>query len=152
VLPLHLPPLRDRKEDIPLLVDHFIQKYNLLHRLNLRGVSEASLARLLEYPWPGNVRELENAVERSMILTLGEKIEPDSLPSEVLGERAPWKKEIWGEDLSIKKASRVMEEELIRRALKKTKGNRTQAARLLEISHPALLSKIKEFGINGSDL
>ena len=152
VLPLHLPPLRDRKEDIPLLVDHFIQKYNQQHRLNLRGVTESSLARLLEYPWPGNVRELENAIERAMILTLSEKIESDSLPSEVLGERAPWKKEIWGEELSIKKASRIMEEELIRRALKKTKGNRTQAVRLLEISHPALLSKMKEFGINGSDL
>jgi two-component system response regulator AtoC len=152
VLPLRLPPLRDRKEDIPLLVGHFIQKYNQQHRLNLQGVSESSLARLLEYPWPGNVRELENAIERAMILTMGEKIESDSLPSEVLGERAPWKKEIWGEDLSIKKGSRIMEEELIRRALKKTKGNRTQAARLLEISHPALLSKIREFGINGSDL
>jgi two-component system response regulator AtoC len=152
VLPLHLPPLRDRKEDIPLLVDHFIQKYNQQHRLNLQGVTESSLARLLEYPWPGNVRELENAIERAMILTLSEKIESDSLPSEVLGERAHWKKEIWGEELSIKKASRIMEEELIRRALKKTKGNRTQAVRLLEISHPALLSKMKEFGINGSDL
>jgi len=152
VLPLHLPPLRDRKEDIPLLVDHFIQKYNQQHRLNLQGVTESSLARLLEYPWPGNVRELENAIERAMILTLSEKIESDSLPSEVLGERAPWKKEIWGEELSIKKASRIMEEELIRRALKKTKGNRTQAVRLLEISHPALLSKMKEYGINGSDL
>ncbi len=151
VLPLHLPPLRERKEDIPLLVDHFIQKFNQQHRLNLQGVTENSLARLLEYPWPGNVRELENSIERAMILTLGEKIESDSLPSEVLGERAPWKKEIWGEELSIKKASRVMEEELIRRALKKTKGNRTQAARLLEISHPALLSKMKDFGINGSD-
>ncbi len=151
VLPLHLPPLRDRKEDLPLLVDHFIQKYNQQHRLNIQGVSESSLARLLEYPWPGNVRELENAIERSMILTLGEKIESDSLPSEVLGERAPWKKEIWGEELSIKKGSRIMEEELIRRALKKTKGNRSQAVRLLEISHPALLSKMKEFGINGSD-
>jgi two-component system response regulator AtoC len=151
VLPLHLPPLRDRKEDIPLLVDHFIQKYNQQHRLNLQGVTESSLARLLEYPWPGNVRELENAIERAMILTLGEKIESDSLPSEVLGERAPWKKEIWGEELSIKKGSRIMEEELIRRALKKTKGNRTQASRLLEISHPALLSKMKAFGINGPD-
>ena len=152
VLPLHLPPLRERKEDIPLLVDHFIQKYNQRHRLNLQGVTEGSLARLLEYPWPGNVRELENAIERAMILTLGEKIESGSLPSEVLGEGAPWKKEIWGEELSIKKASRIMEEELIRRALKKTKGNRTQAVRLLEISHPALLSKMKEYGINGSDL
>ena len=91
-------------------------------------------------------------MERAMILTQGERIESDSLPSEILGERAPWKREIWGEELSIKKASRIMEEELIRRALKKTKGNRTQAVRLLEISHPALLSKMKEYGINGSDL
>ena len=151
VLPLHLPPLRERKEDIPLLVDHFLKKYNDQHRLDIRGVTENALARLLEYPWPGNVRELENTMERAMILTQGERIESDSLPSEILGERAPWKKEIWGEELSIKKASRIMEEVLIRRALKKTKGNRSQAARLLEISHPALLSKIKEYGINGAD-
>jgi two-component system response regulator AtoC len=151
VLPLHLPPLRERKEDIPLLVEHFLQKYNDQHRLSIRGVTENALARLLEYPWPGNVRELENTMERAMILTQGDKIESDSLPSEVLGERAPWKREIWGEELSIKKASRVMEEELIRRALKKTKGNRSQAARLLEISHPALLSKIKEYGVSGTD-
>jgi two-component system response regulator AtoC len=151
VLPLHLPPLRERKEDIPLLVEHFLKKYNDQHRLSIRGVTENSLARLLEYPWPGNVRELENTMERAMILTQGERIESDSLPSEILGERAPWKREIWGEELSIKKASRIMEEVLIRRALKKTKGNRSQAARLLEISHPALLSKIKEYGINGAD-
>ena len=151
VLPLHLPPLRERKEDIPLLVEHFFQKYNEQHRLNIQGVTENALARLLEYPGPGNVRELENTMERAMILTQGDKIESDSLPSEVLGERAPWKREIWGEELSIKKASRVMEEELIRRALKKTKGNRSQAARLLEISHPALLSKIKEYGISANE-
>jgi two-component system response regulator AtoC len=151
VLPLHLPPLRERKEDIPLLVEHFLQKYNDQHRLNIRRVTENALARLLEYPWPGNVRELENTMERAMILTQGERIESDSLPSEVLGERAPWKREIWGEELSIKKGSRVMEEELIRRALKKTKGNRSQAVRLLEISHPALLSKIKEYRITETD-
>jgi len=151
VLPLHLPPLRGRKEDIPLLVEHFIQKYNRLHRLNIQGISENALARMLEYPWPGNVRELENAIERAMILTQEPRIEADCLPSEVLGERAPWKREVWGEELSIKKASRAMEGELIRRALKKTKGNRSQAAKLLEISHPALLSKIKEYGVGGGE-
>ena len=151
VLPLHLPPLRGRKEDIPLLVGHFVQKYNSLHRLKIQGVSENALARMIEYPWPGNVRELENAIERAMILTQETSIEADCLPSEVLGERAPWKKDLWGEELSIKKANRVMEGELIRRALKKTKGNRSQAAKLLEISHPALLSKIKEYSIDGSE-
>jgi two-component system response regulator AtoC len=102
---------------------------------------------MLEYSWPGNVRELENAVERAMILSQEPRIEAHCLPSEFLGERSPWRREVWGEDLSIKKASRVMERELIRRALKKTKGNRSRAAKLLEISHPALLSKMKEYEI-----
>ncbi len=147
VLPLHLPPLRERKEDIPLLVDHFIRKYNEQHRLNTEGISEDALVRFLEYPWPGNVRELENAVERAMILVQGKRIGPDCLPSEVLGGRAPLKSELLGEEFSIKKASRVLEEELIRKTLRKTKGNRSQASKLLEISHPSLLSKMKEFGI-----
>ena len=147
VLPVHLPPLRERKEDIPLLVEHFIHKYNEQHALNTEGVAEDVLARLLEYSWPGNVRELENAIERAMILTQGKKIEADCLPSEVLGTRPSWKKDLWGDEYSIKKASRSMEEDLIRKALKKTGGNRSQATKILEISHPALLSKIKEYGI-----
>ena len=147
VLPVHLPPLRERKEDIPLLIDHFIHKYNHQHGLNTEGVAEGALARLLDYSWPGNVRELENAVERAMILTQGKKIEADSLPSEVLGMHPSWKKNLWGDEYSIKKANRSMEEDLIRKALKKTGGNRSQAAKVLEISHPALLSKIKEYGI-----
>lgn len=149
VLPLHLPPLREKKEDIPLLVDHFIHKYNEQHGLNTEGVSEDALARLLEYSWPGNVRELENAIERAMILAQGKKIEADCLPSEVLGTRPSWGKDLWGDEFSIKKGNRIMEEELIRKALKKTSGNRTQASKILEISHPALLSKIKEYGIEG---
>ena len=149
VLPVHLPPLRERKEDIPLLVEHFIHKYNEQHRLNTEGAAEDVLARLLEYSWPGNVRELENAIERAMILAQGKKIEADCLPSEVLGTRPSWKKDLWGDEYSIKKASRIMEEELIRKALKKTGGNRSHAVKILEISHPALLSKIKEYEIQG---
>jgi len=147
VLPVHLPPLRERKEDIPLLVEHFIHKYNEQHGLNTEGAAEDVLARLLEYSWPGNVRELENAIERAMILAQGKKIEADCLPSEVLGTRPSWKKDLWGDEYSIKKASRIMEEELIRKALKKTGGNRSHAVKILEISHPALLSKIKEYGV-----
>jgi len=146
VLPIHLPPLRERKEDIPLLVDHFIHKYNNEHGLHTEGLTEEAMARLLEYSWPGNVRELENAIERAMILAQGKKIGAECLPSEVLGERVPWKRDL-GEEFSIKKANRIMEEELIRKALRKTKGNRTQAAKILEISHPSLLTKIKEYGI-----
>jgi two-component system response regulator AtoC len=76
-----------------------------------------------------------------MILAQGKKIGADCLPPEVLKERIPW------DEFSIKKASRILEEELIRKALKKTSGNRSQAVRILEISHPALLSKMKEYGI-----
>ncbi|MDI6755816.1 MAG: sigma-54 dependent transcriptional regulator, partial [Thermodesulfobacteriota bacterium] len=115
VLPLHLPPLREKKEDIPLLVEHFIHKYNEQHGLNTEGVSEDALARLLEYSWPGNVRELENAVERAMILAQGRRIEAEYLPSEVLGTTPTWKKDLWGEEFSIKKGNRIMEEELIRK-------------------------------------
>ena len=149
VLPLHLPPLRDRKEDIPLLVDHFIHKYNEIHHLSSEGVSEEVLGWLLEYSWPGNVRELENTIERAMILAQGQKIGVDCLPSEILGQRPAWKKEIWAEEFSIKKANRMLEEDLIRKALKRTGGNRSQAAKILEISHPSLLSKIKEYNIEG---
>jgi two-component system response regulator AtoC len=103
---------------------------------------------LMEYSWPGNVRELENVVRRSMILSPSRRIDARLLPSEVLeGRWAPFKRDFGKEELSIKKAARIMEEQLIRKALKKTKGNRTQASRILEISHPALLSKMKRYGI-----
>ncbi len=149
VLPLHLPPLREKKEDIPLLVDHFIRKYNQEHHLEVEGFTGEAMALLLDYSWPGNVRELENVIKRSMILTPGRKIDTTYLPSEVLGGRARWEREPRGEGFSIKKAARSMEEDLIRKALKKTGGNRTQASRILEISHPALLSKIKKYEIDG---
>ncbi len=105
------------------------------------------MALLLEYAWPGNVRELENAIERAMILSQDQKIEPDCLPPEVRGEAGLSKEFFFGNELSVKKATRTLEADLIRRALKKTGGNRSQAARILEISHPALLSKIREYGI-----
>jgi two-component system response regulator AtoC len=148
VLPLRLPPLREKKEDIPLLVDHFIQEFNQQHHLEVEGVSEETMDFLMEYSWPGNVRELENVVRRSMILSPSRRIDARLLPSEVLeGRWAPFKRDFGKEELSIKKAARIMEEQLIRKALKKTKGNRTQASRILEISHPALLSKMKRYGI-----
>jgi two-component system, NtrC family, response regulator AtoC len=147
VLPLQLPPLRERKEDISLLAEHFIGKYNREHGLAVEGLAEPAMALLLEYAWPGNVREMENAIERAMILSPDCRIGPESLPPEIRnGARLPG--EIFtGNELSIKKAARLLEADLIRRALQKTGGNRSQASRILEISHPALLSKIREYGI-----
>lgn len=149
VLQINLPPLRERKEDIPLLIEHFIQKYNERHNLSIEGISEEALAFLLDYSWPGNVRELENIIERAMILAQGRKITSENLPTEIKSPEQNRIKKLMEEEISIKKATRLLEEELIRKALKKTGGNRTQAAKILEISHPALLSKIKEYGIEG---
>jgi len=136
VMPIHIPPLRERKEDIPLLVDHFVAKYNDRMGKSIEGLEPKALKQLLEYDWQGNVRELENAIERAMVLTRTSQILLGDLPNPVqLGYSA--RGPLLDTDLSIKKAARELEVDLIRRALQKTKGNRTHAAKLLEISHRA---------------
>jgi two-component system response regulator AtoC len=150
VLSIQLPPLRERREDIPLLVEHFIQRMNARMALNVTGTTSEAMRILIEAEWPGNVRELENTVERAMVLTEGDQIDLDSLPErlrEPAGRAVPTPVPVSDDDLSIKRASRRAEEDLIRRALIRTGGNRTRAAELLEISHRALLYKIKEYGI-----
>jgi two-component system response regulator AtoC len=149
VVNLHLPPLRDRREDIPLLVAHFLERMNARMGLSIAGVSPEAMRLLVEHEWPGNVRELENTVERAMVLCEGSQIDAESLPDKLrAGGKTPTPAPARDDaDLSIKRASRRSEEDLIRRALVKTGGNRTRAAELLEISHRALLYKIKEYGI-----
>jgi two-component system response regulator AtoC len=148
VLHINLPPLRERKEDIPLLVTHFINKYNQSLSKNVKGIDSRALEALIEYKWYGNIRELENTIERALVLTDGDTIELENLPIEIQNFQDEVQVEPLVEDeYSIKKASKLLELNLIKRALKKTKGNHTHAARLLEISHRALLYKIKEYGI-----
>jgi two-component system response regulator AtoC len=190
VVALRVPPLRERRDDIPLLVAHFIARANQRLGLALRGVSAEAMRVLVDFAWPGNVRELENTVERAAVMCEGDEIDLASLPERILRDRAPSSSGATagtmsgatagttagdptgasalaaipgrardengdgildgngdGEDLSIKRAARRAEEDLIRRALVKTGGNRTRAAELLEISHRALLYKIKEFGV-----
>ncbi len=150
VLPFHIPSLRKRKEDIPLLVDHFIAKYNEKLSSKVLGIDPAAMKILMESDWPGNVRELENTIERAMVLALGDRIRVENLPvnlREGQSYAVPQAMTLEGDDLSIKKASRRMEETLIVRALKKAHGNRTKAAKLLEISHRALLYKIKQYAL-----
>jgi two-component system response regulator AtoC len=148
VLSIKIPPLRDRAEDIPLLCDHFIERFNSRLNKKIEGISPAAMSRLLEYDWPGNVRELENMIERALVLAEESLLLPDHFPPE-LG------RPIDGDQMdglfdghSLKAAQKLMEKRFITKALKKTDGNRTQAARLLEISHPSLLSKIKTYGID----
>jgi two-component system response regulator AtoC len=153
VLPVHIPPLRERKEDIPLLIHHFIGKYNQAMNKNVAGVDHRAMETLIGYKWYGNVRELENTIERAIVLSEKNHIGSDNLPAEIqnfkediLIETLP------DEEYSIKKASKSLEIKLIQKALRKTKGNHTHAARLLEISHRALLYKIKEYGIVENEL
>lgn len=148
VLPISIPPLRERREDVPLLVDYFIGRNNARFGTNIRGMSPEVRRLLLQYGWPGNVRELENTLERAMVLAEKDSIEVDGLPERIRDARDPVQLQLTSGELSIKKTSRVIEEILIRRALQKTKGNRTRAAEVLEISHRALLYKIKEYQID----
>jgi len=148
VLHLSIPPLRERKEDIPILIQHFINKHNQGLNKNIKDMDTKVLELLMNYKWSGNVRELENTIERAVVLTDGERIELDNLPFEIQNfqNEVPMVS-MAEEEYSVKKASRMLEIGLIRKALRKTKGNHTHAAKLLEISHRALLYKIKDYGI-----
>jgi two-component system response regulator AtoC len=148
VLPIVIPPLRERREDIPILLDHFLARNNARFGTNIRGMDAEARRFLLEYNWPGNVRELENTVERAMVLAEKDMIGADDLPERVREAKDPIQLHLTSGELSIKKTARVIEEILIRRALTKTKGNRTRAAEFLEISHRALLYKIKDYHID----
>jgi two-component system, NtrC family, response regulator AtoC len=149
VMPLHLPPLRDRKGDVPELVDFFIarQSARMGRPGPVEGVTAEAMKLFLEYGWPGNVRELENTIEHALVLCEGTHLDIDVLPAKVRESRDRLRQTLLDGELSIKRTTRIIEEELIRKVLRKTNGNRTRAAEILEISHRALLYKIKEFGI-----
>ncbi|MDJ0865360.1 MAG: sigma-54 dependent transcriptional regulator [Myxococcota bacterium] len=146
VLHVHVPPLRDRRQDVPLLVDHFLAHFRSALGKPVQGIADDALERLVAYRWPGNVRELENVIERAVILTRGERVTLEELPANVF-EPSQTDEVVGPGDLCLKRARRRTEIEIIRRALRATDGNRTHAARLLEISHRALLYKLKEYAI-----
>jgi two-component system response regulator AtoC len=150
VLPVRIPGLRERAEDIPQLARHFAHRHAARHKREVALTPDA-LAVLAAQPWPGNVRELENVIERALVLADGPAIDAAFLGT-VMNVRAAEPVAGAGHDggseLSIKKATRTLERELIARALGVTGGNRTNAAKLLEISHRALLYKMKEYGIS----
>jgi len=149
VVRIQLPPLRERREDIPELVRHFIGVYNKRLGLRISGAAPAAMRCLMDYAWPGNVRELENVVERSMVLAEGEQIEAEHLPATVQSPTAVSTTSSDDDiDLSVKRRTETLERTLIERALRQTSGNRTRAARLLDLSHRALLYKIKQYGID----
>ena len=142
VVRLPLPPLRDRKEDIPLLVDHFVSRFNRLHSKNIGGVTDEVLATLLSYDYPGNVRELENIIEHCFVLCQDEIIERRHLPATLQAEES-------GGANDIRKVVTLeeMEKIFITQALARNEGNRTAAARELGIHKSTLFRKIKSLGI-----
>ena len=147
VVRIHLPPLRERREDVPELTHHFVTLFKRRLGLPSAGVSPAGMRLLMEYPWPGNVRELENVVERALVLAEGKEIGVDHLPPSVRAPSAPAAvpEQL---DLSVKRHTEALERSLITTALERTGGNRTRAAKLLDLSHRALLYKIRGYGID----
>jgi len=148
VVPIHLAPLRQRREEIPLLARHFVDAYNDKLALSIRGVNADAMRLLLDYHWPGNVRELENTIERAMVLTHDEELGPDDLPPNVVSPVAPLDDTELGDDeLSVKKHTAALEKRLIQKAIARTGGNKTRAADLLELSSRALLYKMRDYGL-----
>ena len=151
VLPIHIPPLRERKDDIHLLVKHFIKKYNKAHSLSIKPPGPSVLKALMGHSWPGNIRELENIIERSMILASGDNLDIKDMQNTLATLKISDLNLITEEIFSIKKISRIIEKKLIFKALQKTGGNKSRAAKLLEISYPSLLSKIDDYKTGDSE-
>lgn len=147
VLHIHLPPLAARPEDIPILSQFFVERMSRKFDKPIKGISSAAMNLLLNHSWPGNVRELENMIERAVVLAEDETLFSENFPEARSRMDSTGRAEDDVQGFSIKIGKEIMEKDLIRRALAATGGNRSQAARLLEISHPSLLSKIKNYNL-----
>ncbi len=162
IIHIYIPPLRERKEDIPILVDLFLKKYSKIHEKNITGVSDRLLELILRYNWPGNVRELQNFVESSVIISSSEVLDIENIPEQ-------YKVKLLGPDFSGLKSLSLyskddeksdrkvvikiptpldeIEKTVISETLKYTNNNKSKAARLLNITRKTLLTKLKEYNI-----
>lgn len=147
VMQIHLPSLRERPEDIPSLCQLFIERFNGELKKNITAITPAAMSLIMNHPWPGNVRELENVIQRAVVLAEQDVLLPEHLPGSIVTGLENGHLDTLFEGFSLKEAQRSLEKKLIVKALTETGGNRTRAARLLEISHPSLLSKLKAYGI-----
>jgi transcriptional regulator with PAS, ATPase and Fis domain len=151
VIPVSLPPLRERREDIPLLVQKFVEQFCETHKLELKTVSPQVMKSLMGFDWPGNVRQLENIVERMVALTGNRTaILPTDLPEEIQ-RRDPLNFvpliEIPEEGINFQNVVTDMERELILQSLRKTNGNKKLAAKMLNLKRTTLIEKIKRIGL-----
>jgi DNA-binding NtrC family response regulator len=149
VFTITLPPLRERKDDIPLLVDYFINKHNHALRLSINNITRDAMKKITDYSWPGNVRDLENAIQSAMILASSDIIQTDNLPIRIRGyEQAEPPIRIAPESVGcIKEANALTEKELIQDTLQKFNNNRTLTADHLQISRKTLFNKMKRHGL-----
>lgn len=146
VIPLTLPPLRERRSDIPILVQHFLDKYNAKHQGRQVRISDDAMVHLWEYDWPGNVRELENLIERLVILCDGGEIRVEHLPSNIrsfISEKKIPRPTLTDEGIDLNQAVEEFEYRLIDEALRRTKGNKQAAARLLGLKRTTLVAKLR---------
>ncbi|HTN73326.1 MAG TPA: sigma-54 dependent transcriptional regulator, partial [Methylomirabilota bacterium] len=143
VVAISLPPLRERKEDIPVFSQYFLRKYSVATRRNVREISVDAMERLVAYNWPGNVRELGNVVERAVVLGAGPLLNLEDLPSRIANNESPG----IPDTLSYREGMNATRKELIRRALAKTQGNRSAAAKVLGLEAKYLLKLMKSLRI-----
>jgi two-component system response regulator AtoC len=152
VVPLHIPPLRERREDIALLTRHFIKKHSQEMGKDIQDISPEAMKLLLKCEWRGNVRELENALERAIVMTEGDTITTEHLPADLFKAESDILLKIPESRISLKEVmqeiTQMTEKELILRALQQTENNRTKAAQLLQISHRTLMYKLKEYNLS----
>jgi two-component system response regulator HydG len=142
VVPITIRPLRERREDIPLLAGHFLKIYSEKNRKVIRGFEPGVMDAFIHYSWPGNVREIENIVERTVIMSRGDTIRLADLPPAIAGFQQE------GGRRPSPTSLRDVEREAIEKALHQTGGNRTRAAAILGITRRTLQNKIKEYGID----
>jgi DNA-binding NtrC family response regulator len=144
VVPIGLPPLRERSEDIPLLVQHFVQEFNTKHHLQIEGASDEAIAMLRAYSWPGNVRELRNIIERSVVLAKGDWVEEKDLPPYVRDPALRPEKLVFSVgETTVADAER----ELILKTLTRARNNKAEAARQLGVDVKTIYNKLKSYGI-----
>jgi two-component system response regulator HydG len=146
VVPLTLPPLRERREDVPLLADHFLALYREKNRKPLRGITGKTLDLLVRYDWPGNIRELENVVERAVILSRDEVLVPADLPPQIRMLSPEEGKDPFAIPAGM--SLEEMERAMIVKTLDETGGNRTRASEILGINRRTLQNKLKQYGLN----
>jgi DNA-binding NtrC family response regulator len=150
IFPIHIPPLRERREDIPLFIEHFINKYNSELGLHVKNMSKRAVDQLLNYSWPGNIRDLQNAIQSAMILCREGTITSEFLPMRIKGFPVIDGTKLEfdsGLDENLKSLNLKLEKELIIEALNKCNYNRTETANLLKISRKTLFNKMKHYNL-----